>query len=56
MPCLRTKVFWAPIANIRENPRKKPVKKADIKIIVTSNTIGEDTLGKSLIVKKRGNF
>jgi hypothetical protein len=25
-------------------------------IIVTSNTIGEDTLGKSLIVKKRGNF
>ena len=32
MPCLRTKVFWAPIANIRENPRKKPVKKADIKI------------------------
>jgi hypothetical protein len=25
-------------------------------IIVTSNTIGEDTLGKNLIVKKRGNF
>ena len=25
-------------------------------IIITSNTIGEDTLGKSLIVKKRGNF
>ena len=25
-------------------------------IIVTSKTIGEDTLGKKLIVKKRGNF
>ena len=25
-------------------------------IIVTSNTIGEDTLGKNLIVKKRGNY
>lgn len=25
-------------------------------VIVTSNTIGEDTLGKNLIVKKRGNF
>jgi len=29
IPCLKTKVFWAPIAKIKENPRKKPVRKAD---------------------------
>ena len=32
MPCLNTKVFWAPIATIREIPRKKPVKKDDINL------------------------
>ena len=26
--CLKTKEFWAPIATIKESPRKKPVKKA----------------------------
>ena len=30
IPCLKTKAFWAPIANIKEIPRKKPVKKADV--------------------------
>ena len=29
IPCLRTKVFWAPIATIKEIPRKKPVMKAE---------------------------
>tara|TARA_B100000929_G_scaffold70127_1_gene53505 strand:- start:784 stop:894 length:111 start_codon:yes stop_codon:yes gene_type:complete len=28
MPCLKTKAFCAPIATIKESPRKKPVKKA----------------------------
>ena len=32
MPCLNTKVFWAPIATISEIPRKKPVKKDDINL------------------------
>ena len=32
MPCLKTKVFWAPIAIIREIPRKNPVKKASITV------------------------
>ena len=25
IPCLRTKMFWGPIAIINENPRNKPV-------------------------------
>ena len=29
MPCLKTKIFCAPIATIKEIPRKNPVKKAD---------------------------
>jgi hypothetical protein len=29
MPCLKTKEFWAPIATIKESPRKKPVEKAN---------------------------
>ena len=32
MPCLKTKAFCAPIANIKDIPRKKPVKKAVITI------------------------
>ena len=29
IPCLKTKAFCAPIATIRDIPRKKPVKKAE---------------------------
>ena len=28
-PCLRTNEFCAPMANINEKPRTKPIKKAD---------------------------
>ena len=32
MPCLKIKAFCAPIATIKEIPRKNPVKKAEITI------------------------
>ena len=30
MPCLKTKIFWGPIAIINENPSNKPVNRGSI--------------------------
>ena len=47
MPCLKTKEFWAPIATIKERPRKKPVKKAGNILNTFKLFILKDFLGYS---------
>jgi len=49
MPCLKTKEFWAPIATIKEIPRKKPVNKAEITLAYSESTLSEKLIVYSSI-------